>query len=433
MVLSQEDGFMRKARKSSGKEVTDLNQLFLGFLGLEEPWFIQSIEWDPLEGRVDLHVSFREGTRFPCPKCGGSHPVHDCLERTWRHLNLFQHKTYLHARVPRVECPEHGVHQIAVPWGEERSGFTLLFEAFVMELAPLLPVKEISRVLGETDTRLWRIIRRHVDRFLSTQDLTGLRRVGVDETSYRRGHRYVTAFVDLDRGHAIWVTEGKGKAVLARFAAYLTSRGVDPSVITDFTLDMSEAFIQGIGENFPQARLTFDKFHVIKMMNEAVDQVRREERRSAEELTGSRYLWLYNPESLSPKQQAALTALLASRNTRKTQRAYALKLLLQEFYEKVPRWGAVWLKRWYWRASHSRLEPVKKLARTIKNHWEGVLNHIRTGIDNGILEGRNSLFKAASAKARGYRTSTYAALSYLLVNAKMQLRFPGLREAAHTG
>ena len=207
MVLSQEDGFMRKARKSSGKEVTDLNQLFLGFLGLEEPWFIQSIEWDPLEGRVDLHVSFREGTRFPCPKCGGSHPVHDCLERTWRHLNLFQHKTYLHARVPRVECPEHGVHQIAVPLGEERSGFTLLFESFVMELAPLLPVKEISRVLGETDTRLWRIIRRHVDRFLSTQDLTGLRRVGVDETSCRRGHRYVTAFVDLDRGHAIWVTD----------------------------------------------------------------------------------------------------------------------------------------------------------------------------------------------------------------------------------
>jgi len=424
---------MRKVRKGGGTKVTDLNQLFLGFLGLDEPWYVESVEWDPLEGRVDLHVSFRAGTRFPCPECGGSHPVHDCPERTWRHLNLFQHKTYLHARVPRVKCPEHGVHQIAVPWGEERSGFTLLFQAFVMELAHLLPVKEISRILGENDTRLWRVIRRAVDRFLATQDLSGLKRIGLDETSYRRGHKYITAFVDLDRGHAVRVPEGKGKATLAKFAAYLTSRNVDPSAITDFTLDMSEAFIQGIKEHFLNARLTFDKFHVIKMMNEAVDRVRREERRSAEELSGSRFLRLYNPEDLSARQKEALSLLLASRNTRKTQRAYALRLLLQEFYGKTSRWGAVWLKRWYWRASHSRLEPVKRLARTIKSHWEGVLNHVRTGIDNGILKGRNSLFKAASAKARGYRTSVYAALSYLLVNAKVQLQLPGLQKATHTG
>jgi transposase len=424
---------MRKVRKGGGTKVTDLNRLFLGFLGLDEPWYVESIEWDPVEGRVDLHVSFRAGTKFPCPECGGSHPVHDCLERTWRHLNLFQHKTYLHARVPRVECPEHGVHQIAVPWGEERSGFTLLFEAFVMELAHLLPVKEISRILGENDTRLWRVIRRVVDRFLAAQDLSGLRKVGVDETSYRRGHKYITAFVDLDTGHAVWVTEGKGKATLAEFTAYLTSRGVDPSVVTDFSLDMSEAFIQGIRENFPNARVTFDKFHVVKMMNEAVDQVRREERQSTEELAGSRFLWLHNPEDLSAKQKEALAILLASGNTRKTQRAYALRLLLQEFYEKTPRWGAVWLKRWYWRGSHSRLEPVKKLARTIKSHWDGVLNHVRTGIDNGILEGRNSLFKATAAKARGYRTSAYAATAYLLANAKVQLQLPGLQEATHTG
>ncbi len=142
-------------------------------------------------------------------------------------------------------------------------------------------------------------------------------------------------------------------------------------------------------------------------------------------------LWLYNPEDLSARRKEALSLLLASGNTRKPQRAYALRRRLQEFYEKTPRWGAVWRKRRTWRAGHSRPEPVKRLARTIKSHREGALSHVRTGIGNGIREGRNSLFKTAAAKARGYRTSAHAALSYLLVNTKMQLQSQRLPKAFH--
>ena len=252
---------------------TDLFQLALG---LASPWMVTRSEFDAVDGRLDLCVDFPRGSRFACARCGREGcAVHDTKEETWRHLDFFQHRTLLHARTPRVTCPQCGVRKVATPWARAGSGFTLLFEAYVLALAKTMPIANAAERLGEHDTRLWRIVEHYVWRAVEKLDLSRVRRIAADETSARRGHDYISLFVDMARRKVVYVADGKDAATVKEFADFLEAHGGRREAVTDASIDMGAAFEAGIKENFPNAEITFDKFHVIKLANEAVDQVRR--------------------------------------------------------------------------------------------------------------------------------------------------------------
>jgi transposase len=366
-------------------------------------------------GRLDIHLDFARGATFPCPECATASKAYDTEVLTWRHLNFFQHQTYLHARTPRVDCTRCGVHRVAVPWARPDSGFTLLYEAFVMQLVKVMPVSAIARLVGEHDTRLWRIVNHYVDLARSEADHSKVTEVGMDETSIRRGHDYMTLFVDMKERRVLFATPGKDSATVAAFAEDLKAHQGDPEAIKEASLDMSPAFIKGVAENLPSASVTYDKFHVIKLINEAVDEVRRLERKDHPELSGSRYIWLKNPDNLTANQKATLASLNLPKGHLKTAKAYQIRLAFQDFYLRPPEGAKKYLDKWFFWATHSRIQPIIDVARTIRAHQDGILRWFTSKISNGILEGINSLVQAAKAKARGYRSNrNFASIIYLI-------------------
>lgn len=391
--------------------------LFQAALGLSEEWIVVKTEFKAQEKRLDIFLDFAPGTQFLCPICGTKNSVYDTTERTWQHLNFFQHATYIHARLPRVDCQKDGIKQIQVPWARERSGFTLLFEAMIMALADEMPICSIADMVGVQDTRIWRIIEHYVNKDVDNLDLSKIQNIGVDETSSKRGHHYVTLFVDMDTSKVVFVTKGKDADTLKAFKEHLeTHKGVVDQIL-EFSSDLSPAFISGIATYFPKAHITFDKFHVMKLLNTAVDETRRSEQVQEKVLKSSRYVWLKNPCNLSQKERTKLDSL--SGKKLKTGRAYRMKLLFQEVFTYSEEHAAISLKKWYFWAMHSRLEPIKSFARTLKKHWNGIVRWFKTKLTNGVLEGLNSLVQAAKARARGYRSIEYFKLMIYMVAGKL--------------
>ena len=402
----------------------DQGQLFTLALGLVPPWMVDDVRFTVEEKRLDLHVNFPKGSHFPCPICGQDSPVHDTQEKTWRHLDFFQHAAYLHARVPRVHCPEHGVHLVPVPWAREGSGFTLLFEALVMAMLREMPVKTVAGLVRETDHRLWRILGHYVEKARARVEMSDIRAVGVDETSSRPGHDYITLFVDLVEKRLLYATPGKDAETFASFAEDLQAHGGHAEHIAEVSMDLSPAFQKGAARHLPNAQITFDRFHLMKLVNEAVDEVRKGEMHSQPSLKKTRWLWLKNQNRLNAKQQQELQDLLQNHNL-KTAQAYQFRLTFQEIFTLENRHqGAVLLKAWMENAKASGLPPLVKVAYTIMNHWDGVLRWFESQVSNGILEGFNSLLQSAKAKARGYRThKNFIVMAYLILG-KLDLRLP---------
>lgn len=391
-------------------------QLFQMALSLSHPWRVTHSTFDAEGSRLDLYIDFEAGATFSCPECGAAEcKAHDAIEKRWRHLNFFQHEAYLHARTPRVRCAQCGVRLVDVPWARAGSGFTLLFEALVMMLVKEMPVAALARLVSEHDTRLWRIVHHYVGQAREAADFSAVRYVGMDEKASKRGHNYLTLFVDLEESRLLFATASREATTLAAFRRDLELHGGGAKRIKEFCLDMWPPYITGIAASFPQASLTFDKFHVMKLLNDAVDKVRREEQKMRPELKGSRYVWTKNPENLSPHQFALWDALDVRRLNLKTARAYHLRLALQELWTMDGSAAEDFLKRWYFWATHSRLQPMIDFARTVRRHQDGILRWLQSRISNGILEAINSLIQAAKAKARGYRsTDNLIAMAYLL-------------------
>ena len=390
---------------------TDLFQMALG---VEPPWVVKKSEFNATAKRLDIRLDFARGSRFACPECGVADcPAYDSEDKTWRHLNFFQHEAYLHARVPRVTCKRCGIKQVTVPWARPDSGFTLLFEALIMVMVQAMPVAVVARMIDEWDTKLWRVIHHYVEKARDRADHSEVTSVAFDETASRRGHNYGSLFVDLVRRRVLFVAEGKDAATVDAFANDLAAHGGNPEAVAEVCIDMSPAFIAGIAQSLPNAQITFDKFHIVKLINEAVDAVRRAEQKSHAELKKSRYLWLKNPRNLN----------LAAANL-KTGRAYRIRLAFQELYAQPARDAEPFLKKWYWWATHSRLPPMIEAARMVKRHWNGILRWFHSKIANGILEAINSLVQAAKAKARGYRSSRNLKAIVYLIAGKLELALP---------
>ena len=375
------------------------------------------VKFDAERRRLDLRVDFAKGARFPCPECGAAGcKVHDTGSHTWRHLNFFQHEAYLTARVPRVVCPEHQVKQVQVPWARERSDFTLLFEALVMALVAEMPVKAVAGLVGEHDTKIWRVVHHYVDEAVEAQDLSEIEELGIDDTSFRKGQSYVSVFCDLDPSErrAVFVADGRGQETVEQFAGFLGAHGGRPERIREVCQDMSGAYLAGVREHLKHAEVTFDRFHVKQKLSEAIDAVRRAEAKEQKELLkNTRYLWLKRPKNLTSKQLDWLDQLLAQ--PLKTARAYEQALKFDHFYELDADSAEEYLRRWVQEVRATELGPLHEFADTLEAHWDGVLRWHHSRVNNGLLEGLNSLIQAAKRRARGYRsTRNYKAMIYLV-------------------
>ena len=395
----------------------ETRELFALALGVTEPWYVAKIDLSPEQRRLDIGIDFRRGGTFPCPECGVvGRKGYDSEEKRWRHLNFFQYATMLSARVPRIDCPKCGKRMVEVPWARAGSGFTLLFEALVLAMAPHMPMAAVARLVGEHDTRLWRVVRHYVDTARAARDDSEVRRVGIDETAARRGHDYISLFVDLDGPRVLFGTEGKDAGTVEEFAHDLEDHRGDPDAVSEVCMDMSPAFIKGVGESLPNASITFDRFHVKKIITDAVDKTRREERADYPELKGMRYALLRNEQTMTDAQLDFVSSLLLKKTTMKTARAFHLKMAFDDLYVLAsPRAARAYLTRWCSWAVRSRVPAMMEAARTIRRHFEGVLRWFTSKITNGVLEGINSLIQAAKAKARGYRsTRNLITMAYLI-------------------
>lgn len=398
-------------------------EMFKVALQLEEPWKLIHVEYDDQEEAWHLFLDFERGSIFACPVCGAECKAYDAEMKKWRHLDFWNWKTYMHARVPRTNCVAcKKVTQVPVKWSRPLSHFTLHFESWAMRLMAEMPVNAAARELREHDTRMWRIFHHYVEKAMAELDLTRVKRIAIDETSSRRGHRYITLFVDADAKTVLFATEGKGMDTLGRFNEHLATKGGHADQIEEICCDMSPAFIRGIEDFFPQAEITFDKFHVMKLVNEAVDDVRIAEQKQTPALKHTKYIWLKNESNLKADQKETLARLKDTNLA--TGRAYRLKLAMQDFWSMPHIWADVYLREWMGWATRSQLPPMMELAKTIKRHEEGILRWFHSKMTNGLLEGINGLVQAAKRRARGYRNvENLIAMVYMTAN---KLRMPTL-------
>ncbi|MFB6367912.1 ISL3 family transposase [Paenibacillus elgii] len=392
---------------------------FEELLHIPEPWYIEQVEFNVEVKQLDVYVKFRKRALFPCSDCGApDQPVKDIAakDRTWRHLNFFEYPCYVHAELPRTHCGKcNRMMRVNVPWALDKPKhyFTLHFDALVIALAKDMPMNAVSRFVGEHDTRLWRVLHHYVENAIAAQDLSYVTKINTDETSAKRGHNYVTIFMDPEKKNVICVTKGKDSGTWGECKKQLEAHGGKAENITEVCMDMSPAFIKGAKENFPQASMTFDKFHVIQAANEAVDEVRRTERKSCAELKDTRYMWLKNPENLTAAQQATLDKLKDC--DLDTAKAYRMRLILQEIYRYPATIAPMVLKDWIQWGLRCKLKPMVEVARMLQSHYDGVVRWFSSKLTNGLLEGVNSLFQAAKRKARGYRSDkNIIAIVYVL-------------------
>jgi transposase len=393
-------------------------EMFEKALQIESPWYVSYHELDEKESTLHIGLNFKRGAKFPCSNCGKLCPVYDVTDdnREWRHLDFWQYKTTLHARFPRTDCKDcHKILTVEIDWARKEAGLTYRFEAYVMELMKEMPVSAVARQVKEHDTRLWRVLHYYVNRAMKEMDISKVKRIAIDETSSQRGHKYITLFVDVDTKKLLFATEGKGAEGLNTFVGFLQERGVPTEQVEEFCCDMSPAFISGITQFFPKAHITFDKFHVMKMVNESVDEVRREEQKDVIELKKSRYVWLKNENNLTAPQKEKLLKLKDL--NLKTGRAYRIKLAMQELWTYPAILADVYLDSWYTWVNRSQIQPMIETAKTVKRHEEGILRWFVTRMTNGLLEGLNSLIQATKRKARGFRsTANFICMAYVTVN-----------------
>ena len=388
--------------------------LFQAALGIQSPWVITNITLNKETRELHIHLDFEKGSQFPCPICNAVCSPYDTQEKTWQHLSFFEYTTFLHARTPRVSCKEDGVHRIEVPWARSSTGFSLLMEAFFVFLSKESTVKGVERITKVPDKRIWNVLHHYVDDAVQNIDSSTMTDMGMDETSRKRGHQYLTIAVDMEARKVFHVTKGKGKETCTSIANAILAQGGHPLQIRNISMDMSPSFIQGAKESFPLAAITFDKFHIMKALNHAMDEVRREENKTNTELNKTRWIWLKNLNTLTPTQHNKLKDLLQHPYL-KTAKAYALKLEMQDVWNCSPKEAALYLLNWIDKVKQSQLDPMIQVADMILRHWDGVLQWFQSHINNGVLEGINSVLQAAKRKARGYRSlENFTTMIYLL-------------------
>jgi len=405
--------------------------LFTAALGLQAPWHVSKVELSTAKNRIDFELECK-AQRLSCPHCASAdQPIHDRVNKSWRHLDFFQYEAWLHAPVPRVACSACGkTTQVEVPWARPGSGFTLLFEALALSLCKELPVAQAANQLRVQGHRLWRRIRHYVEQARARDDMSGVRHIGIDETSVKKGQNYLTVVHDLQAKRLLFATAGRDHQTVLDFAQDLQAHGGKPEQIEHVCMDMSGAYLKGAQQALPQAAVCYDRFHVAALAGKAMDEVRSAEfKADAQAVTQA-----LGP--LEPKAKRSLSWAMRTHHQRwgqrhmqamyalqrthlKSARAWRMKVGLAQVYEAAAQaqseeLASAGLQRWISWASRSRLEPFKRLARTLKAHAQGVVAGMLASRTNAYVEAMNGLLQQAKRAARGFRTvENFIAIAYL--------------------
>lgn len=383
-------------------------ELYRHVLGLEPPWEVTRVELSVEQGRVDVWADHAAKIRWPCPECGRELATFDhSEERAWRHLDTCQFLTYLHARPPRIKCPEHGVLQVKLPWAEPLSRFTTLFERLAIDVLTECDVLGAGRLLRLSWDESWHLMERAVARGLAAKPARVPEHVGVDEKAAGKGHDYVTVVSDLDHGTVEHVADERKRESLDGYFDRFTPEQL--AGIEAVAMDMWDPYVDSVRAYLTGAdgKIVFDLFHIMGHMGKAVDTVRKRENRALradddQSLVGSKYLWLYAEENL-PKRHHERFAALRDADL-KTARAWAIKENLRLLWRyRRPGWALRHWKSWYFWATHSRLTPVIEVARMLKRRLAGILSFFRHRITNAASESLNSRIQAIRVAARGFR------------------------------
>lgn len=404
------------------------NEIFALALGLSSPWRLGKVELIKVDnskvGELHIHIEVEPKAKF-MDDTGTLCPVYDSEGRTWQHLNFFEHKCFLHAKVPRYT---HSVDKKAktaqVPWARAESGFTLLFEAYAMLLIEYeMPVNKVADSLRVVSHRLWRVFNYWIQKAVGKDDLSGVKNIGIDETSSKKGHNYVTLVADMDERRVVHVTPGKDAATVGNFVEGLQGKKGKVENIESICMDMSPAFIGGALEHLPNAKIVFDKFHLVQMLNKAMDTVRKAERKECEMIKGHKYTFLHAYRNLNKEKKEGLHELMIMYP--KLGEAYRLKELFSEVWETEDTDEAKgYLAFWCDMAMDSGIFAYQKFVDTIKSHWDGICAYFDKKISNGVLEGINNKIQLAKRRARGYRNiQNFINMIYFLT-AKLKFDYP---------
>lgn len=420
-----------------GMKEKEVFGLALGLQG--SPWYVAEIGFDLEAQTLEITLEFAPLSRFEHPETGALCPVYDATPRTWRHLNFFQFRCEVKAHVPRVDggAQGGGVKQVRVPWARERSGFTLLMESWMVLLGKTgMTVAEMGETMGEYSQRIWNVLNHHVGVAHEGMDVSQVREVSVDEVSKKRGHDYMTVLSETggegSPSRVLYVTEGKDAAAVGRAGKFLEERGAKLEKIKHVCLDMSAAFVRGVRETFTQAELVFDCFHVVQLAQQGLDQVRRRERLEfPEELKNKRWVVLKGVEKLTPEELAQREALCRGKlqTGKACNQVDALREILaendHEADEEMLRWWCGWVRR-------SRIPEMVKVAKSIREHWDGIVAYMKTRITNGAAEALNGIIQTIKRKSRGFKRFEYFRTMIYLVASRLVFKLPSPVPVTHT-
>jgi transposase len=383
-------------------------ELYTRLLGIRRPWYVKEVQFSDSPERIDVYVDHESGIELPCPECDDYCPVYDHLaEREWQHLHTCHVPTYIHARLPRIKCKQHGVRSVISEWSEPGSDLTRALECHLIDLEKECSVEAVSRLSGLSWDRCWGVIERAVKRGQTRKQRRVPAHIGVDEKSFAKHHKYETIVCDLEKSTVEYVGDDRKQESLEAYFQMFTQEELE--TIESISMDMWEHFVSAAKAYVPDAdtKIVFDKFHVMSCLNKATDQVRRQEHKELqnqnnEVLKGTKYWWLYNPDNIPQFLRPAFDSL--RKMDLKVSRAWAIKENFRRLWNYHREgWALRFFKSWYFWATHSRLEPIIKAAKTIKNHLSNVLTYLRHRITNAIPEALNAQIEKVKRMAQGYR------------------------------
>ena len=406
--------------------MTSQEEHYEQLLGLGGAWKVSAVQLELSAKRVEVDIYFDLSQTMQCPECGKSCAHYDDREqREWRHLDTMQFETVLRCEVPRCNCPEHGVKTLRVPWAGKSSRFTLLFESFAIDvLQACSSVKAAAELMGLNWHQVNEIKRRAVARGLERRESAPIKHLGIDEKSFRKGPHYVSLLTDLEGSRVLDVAEGRDGAACDKLFGTLAEEQLKD--VEAIAMDMWRAFIKAAGEHLPNADIVHDRFHISQHLNQAIDKVRRQEHKALSKqqddtLKNSKYLWLTGFENLSKEMQVRFNQLQSL--GLKVGRAYAIKETFEHFWDyQYAGCARKFFKKWYGWARRSKLEPVKRVAKMIKEHFENIITYLKHRITNATTEGFNGVIESIKTNARGFRSFENYRVAILFQCGKLNLK-----------
>mgnify|MGYP002634703641 CR=1 FL=1 len=382
-------------------------ELYAQILGISSPWSVESVKLSLESNSVVVALEFDQSFSFTCPECSTKCPRHDKKPRKWRHLDTCQLETVIECQVPRIKCKEHGVKLVSVPWAEKGSHFTLLFEALVIKWLEVAPVSSVSERMNIDWNSALRIQHRAVQRGLDRRGSVAPTDVTIDETSEKKGHNYLTIVSEGSR--VIHVEAGRDKESIDAFWKTLSAEAC--ADIRSISMDLWKAYRSSTLEYIPDAesKICLDRFHVAGYFGKAVNDVRKKEHSKLmsvgdETLKGTKYDWLRTSANIDNRSRKSFMEI--ANCALKTSRAWAMKEIAHGLWSYV--YIGVAEKEWkrlITRMARSRLEPMKKLAKSLRRHLWMIINAIRLNANSGNAESNNSRIQKVKKMACGFRNT----------------------------